>query len=106
MADLRRDAAELWRFVAVAPVTEFKVGDRVTYNGRRPPNGTIVEIITTSPTPYRVRWDTGKVSDWTAEGLIRAPERRKGERRQVVEGPLARMALNLVIFQDRRSRPP
>ena len=54
-------------------MTEFKVGDRVTYNGRRPPNGTIVEILTTSATPYRVRWDTGKVSDWAAEGLKWVP---------------------------------
>lgn len=86
-------------------MTEFKVGDRVTYNARRPPNGTVVEIITTSATPYRVKWDTGKVSDWPAEGLKRAPERRKGERRSLVDGPLARLSPDVVMFRDRRGRP-
>ena len=66
---------------------EFKVGDRVTYDGRRPPQGIIVEIITTSATPYRVRWDTGKVSDWAAEGLKRVP---------VVSGPGPRLEMSEV----------
>jgi len=87
---------------------DFRVGDRVTRDTARSgprPNGTIVEIIATSPNPYRVKWDTGKVSDWPAEGLKRAPERRKGERRSLVYGPLARMSTDVMMFQDRRRRP-